>query len=42
MRANAPRYGWENPDWALPGGPGPYEPWHWEYVPGENGQTSGD
>jgi hypothetical protein len=35
MRANAPAYGWENPDWALPGGPGPFEPWHWEYMPGE-------
>ncbi|WP_088318161.1 M15 family metallopeptidase [Kineosporia sp. R_H_3] len=35
MRANAPAYGWENPDWALPGGSGPFEPWHWEYMPGE-------
>lgn len=35
MRDNAPAYGWENPDWALPGGPGPFEPWHWEYMPGE-------
>ena len=42
MRANAPRYGWENPTWALPGGGGPYEPWHWEYLPGEKGQTSAD
>lgn len=31
MVENAPRYGWENPDWALPGGSGPTEPWHWEY-----------
>jgi LAS superfamily LD-carboxypeptidase LdcB len=28
---NAPRYGWTNPDWALPGGDGPHEPWHWEF-----------
>jgi hypothetical protein len=31
---NAPLYGWENPPWAQRGGSGPYEPWHWEYVPG--------
>jgi zinc D-Ala-D-Ala carboxypeptidase len=31
---NAPVYGWENPPWAQRGGSGPYEPWHWEYVPG--------
>jgi D-alanyl-D-alanine carboxypeptidase len=42
MRANAPRYGWENPNWAHRGGSGPYEPWHWEYVSGEKGQSSGD
>jgi hypothetical protein len=42
MRANAPVYGWQNPDWARPGGAGPYEPWHWEYFPGEKGQSSGD
>ena len=35
LRANAAAYGWENPDWALPGGSGPHEPWHWEYVAGE-------
>jgi D-alanyl-D-alanine carboxypeptidase len=35
MRANAPRYGWDNPDWARAGGGGPYEPWHWEYLAGE-------
>ena len=35
MRANAPAYGWDNPLWARPGGSGPNEPWHWEYVPGE-------
>jgi hypothetical protein len=33
MRANAGDYGWSNPDWALSGGSGPYEPWHWEYIP---------
>jgi hypothetical protein len=42
MRANAPRYGWQNPQWAGTGGSGPYEPWHWEYLAGEKGQSSGD
>jgi LAS superfamily LD-carboxypeptidase LdcB len=46
MRANAPAYGWSNPKWALAGGAGPYEPWHWEYVPGEKAgekdQSSGE
>src|SRR4051812_6990551 len=42
MRANAPMYGWQNPDWALAGGAGPFEPWHWEYFPGEKAQSSGD
>lgn len=32
LRENAGDYGWENPDWALPGGSGPREPWHWEFV----------
>lgn len=31
---NGTIYGWENPPWARRGGSGPYEPWHWEYVPG--------
>jgi zinc D-Ala-D-Ala carboxypeptidase len=31
MVDNAPRYGWKNPEWALPGGSGPSEAWHWEY-----------
>ena len=35
MRANAPAYGWDNPEWARVGGSGPNEPWHWEYVAGE-------
>ncbi|MGW6003600.1 D-alanyl-D-alanine carboxypeptidase family protein [Oerskovia enterophila] len=30
MRANAPAYGWENPEWARQGGSKP-EAWHWEY-----------
>jgi len=34
LRANGPTFGWTNPDWALRGGSGPYEPWHWEYLPG--------
>lgn len=31
MAANAGRFGWRNPDWALPGGRGPTESWHWEF-----------
>jgi D-alanyl-D-alanine carboxypeptidase len=42
MRENAASYGWNNPDWAQSGGRGPYEPWHWEYFPGEKDQSSGD
>ncbi|EYR63901.1 D-Ala-D-Ala carboxypeptidase [Actinotalea ferrariae CF5-4] len=34
LRTNGPVFGWENPAWARRGGSGPYEPWHWEYVPG--------
>jgi hypothetical protein len=34
---NAPRFGWDNPDWARPGGSRP-EAWHWEYVAGETDQ----
>jgi hypothetical protein len=34
LSANGPTFGWTNPDWALRGGSGPYEPWHWEYLPG--------
>lgn len=29
MRANAPKYGWDNPPWARPGG-SKVEKWHWE------------
>ena len=36
---NAWRYGWTNPDWALPGGGGPYEPWHWEFHSGQEEPT---
>jgi hypothetical protein len=32
MDANAPRFGWVNPAWARPGGSGPRESWHHEYV----------
>jgi len=41
LRANAPRYGWDNPEWARSGGGGPYEPWHWEYLTAE-GDENGD
>lgn len=34
LSANGPTFGWTNPDWAQRGGSGPYEPWHWEYLPG--------
>ena len=34
MRANAPTFGWANPDWAIPPS-SREEPWHWEYVAGE-------
>ncbi|MDO8108618.1 M15 family metallopeptidase [Isoptericola sp. b441] len=34
LHKNGPAYGWDNPAWARPGGSGPHEPWHWEYVPG--------
>jgi D-alanyl-D-alanine carboxypeptidase len=34
LEDNGPTFGWENPPWARRGGSGPYEPWHWEYVPG--------
>jgi len=34
MKANAPAYGWINPSWAVEGGVGPHEPWHFEYVGG--------
>ena len=40
MVENGPRYGWKNPEWALPGGSGPREPWHWEFVAGPEGDTS--
>jgi LAS superfamily LD-carboxypeptidase LdcB len=32
LRDNAPAFGWDNPDWARPGGSKP-EAWHWEYSP---------
>jgi len=31
MTANAGAYGWIHPSYMGPGGPGPLEPWHWEY-----------
>ncbi|MCL2470395.1 MAG: D-alanyl-D-alanine carboxypeptidase family protein [Propionibacteriaceae bacterium] len=31
MKANGPKYGWSNPAWAVEGGSGPHEPWHFEY-----------
>lgn len=34
LKENGEIYGWENPAWALSGGSGPHEPWHWEYTRG--------
>jgi LAS superfamily LD-carboxypeptidase LdcB len=31
LAGNAQAYGFSNPDWALAGGSGPLEPWHWEF-----------
>jgi len=43
MVENAPRYGWENPEWAQPGGGGPREPWHWEFAAdGQGGEYAGE
>jgi len=42
MVDTAGAYGWKNPAWALAGGGGPYEPWHWEFNgPGEQ-SSQGD
>ena len=29
---HAAAFNWFHPAWAMPGGPGPHEPWHWEYA----------
>jgi hypothetical protein len=29
---HAAAYDWFHPAWAMPGGAGPHEPWHWEYA----------
>jgi len=42
LRANAAAYGWQNPAWALPGGGGPHEAWHWEYFVGETTSDGGE
>lgn len=34
LKENGAIYGWANPAWALSGGSGPHEPWHWEYTRG--------
>lgn len=34
IKENGAIYGWANPAWALSGGSGPHEPWHWEYTRG--------
>ncbi len=39
LEDNAPDFGWDNPDWARSGGSGPYEPWHWEYVAGQDDRS---
>lgn len=30
MKSNGPKYGWQHPSWAEPGGSAP-EPWHWDF-----------
>lgn len=42
LRNNAPAYGWDNPDWAVSGGSGPHEPWHWEYRSGQSAAPTAD
>ncbi len=32
LKAEAPAYDWVNPSWAVQGGVGPHEPWHFEYT----------
>lgn len=40
LRANSQKYGWMHPSWAYSG---PFEPWHWEYVPkGGKASSGGD
>ena len=34
LKENGPLYGFVNPSWALAGGSGPHEPWHWEFLQG--------
>jgi hypothetical protein len=29
---HAAAFNWFHPSWAMPGGAGPHEPWHWEYA----------
>jgi LAS superfamily LD-carboxypeptidase LdcB len=29
---HAPGFNWFHPAWAMAGGGGPYEPWHWEFA----------
>ena len=29
---HAAEFNWFHPAWAMPGGAGPHEPWHWEYA----------
>ena len=33
MQANGPLFGWHHPAIMRPGGGGPQEPWHWEFLP---------
>ena len=32
LKENAAAFGWNHPHYMEPGGSGPQEPWHWEYV----------
>jgi hypothetical protein len=32
LLSHASTYSWFHPSWAMPGGGGPHEPWHWEFA----------
>jgi hypothetical protein len=32
LLSHASAYSWFHPSWAMPGGGGPHEPWHWEFA----------
>lgn len=40
--ANAGKFGWKQPPWAVEGGQGPHEAWHWEFWGTDTGNAGGD